>query len=146
MSKLVFLTISVIVASIFFFIGVSVTGNMTKDLNSDFSSCAAGVDIDVLKINTAVQACYKESSLYFAIENQGSVSLSGFKVILQADYPVSMTIREGLPAKQTSQHNLNFGTQKLTEVKGLKIIPLIKSTAGLRQCAAAGIEIDIRPC
>jgi hypothetical protein len=136
-------TILIIIAAIAFFVaGCAITGKTSAVLKDEILGCGIDTQIDILKIDDIEQACYKDNGVFFAVENMGSTSISGFSVFLESDYNITMNIRSSLKPGETKQEQLFFGNQKLNGIKSLSISPSIEGNI----CDMAGIRLEIRRC
>lgn len=135
-----------LVAPAFFLTGCTITGRSSDVLSEDIVACPLSTRIGFLTINDVVQACYRDSSLYFVVENAGSSQLSGFSVMLEADYNVTMLVKQKVLPGETVQESLNFGSDMLAGIKSLTVYPFVGDEGGMRECAAARITALIEKC
>jgi hypothetical protein len=109
-------------------------------------SCSLNTQIDMMDVAGDVQACYRDSGIYFAVENTGSTALSGLSMHLDADYGLTMLIRSEVAPGETVQQSLSFGSQKMTGVRSLTIYPLVGGVDNDDLCVEAAITAALRPC
>ena len=140
--------IIVLMSFVFAATACSITGNSSEMLRDDIISCSLNTDIDFLRLNGVVQACHRGNSLYFAVENTGTNKISGLSVLLDSDYPVTMTIKEVISPGDVSQQSLSFGAQQLGGVVSLRIYPLSGLSKGSDAvvCKDAVISAEISEC
>jgi hypothetical protein len=123
------------------------TGVLTGGaIRSETIDCSLSTDIAVLTINQLPQACYRESSIYFTVENTGSSDIAGFMVTLQADYDLTMKLLGYTPPGDTADHSVTFGSQKLEDVRSMTIRPILRSGSGSIICDAAAIKMELEKC
>lgn len=125
-------------------IGCEVTGKTSELLNEDIIGCSLNTEIGFLVINDEVQACYRESGLYFVVENTGSEMIHGLSIQLNSDYNITMVIHEEMAPGDIMYQNLNFGTQTLGGVESLTLFPFIGENEVF--CRDATIDIDLPMC
>ena len=143
MNKTTILIIALAIIA-FFNTGCTITGNSADLLEQDIIGYALNTDIDFLKINGQVQACHKTDTLYFVVENIGTSEISGFSILLESDYNISIVIKENVVPGYTSQQSLNFGSQNLANVKQLTIYPLVGENNAI--CRESSITTELEPC
>lgn len=123
------------------------TGVLTGGaIRSETIDCSLSTDIAVLTINQLPQACYRESSIYFTVENTGSSDIAGFMVTLQADYDLTMKLLGYTPPGDIADHSVTFGSQKLEDVRSMTIRPILRSGSGSIICDAAAIKMELEKC
>jgi hypothetical protein len=122
-------------------IGCAITGKTSEVLNENIISCSLNTEIGFLVINDEAQACYRESGLYFVIENTGSEMIHGLSILLYSDYNITMVIHEEMAPGDIMYQNLNFGTQTLGGVKSLTLFPFIGENEVFCRDATIGVEL-----
>ncbi|MFH1064145.1 MAG: hypothetical protein V1729_03635 [Candidatus Woesearchaeota archaeon] len=125
--------------------GCSITGRTAAVLTEEMIGCTINTDMEFLMINDRVQACYRNNSVYFVVDNTGVDMITGLSVNIEADYGLTMLVKTRIDPGQTSQHNINFGNQELAGVRSLKIYPMIGSTTR-KLCTVAGISTELNKC
>jgi len=134
------------VVILFFVAGCGITGKSAAILKDQIEGCGLNTDIDVLKIDDVEQACYKEHSIYFSIENTGSSTISGFSVFLESDYNLTMVVKSTVSPGGTKQEQLFFGSQDLRGVKTLTVYPMIGDPAQRIVCTDSKLTIGMKEC
>ncbi len=127
-------------------LGCAITGQSASVLEEEIVGCSLNTQIGFLTIGDEVQACYRDSSIYFVVDNTGSNEISGLSVSLESDYDITMNIRTGIDPGVSSPQNLNFGSQKLSGVRSLRVFPMIGSGDSMVVCTGAGISIPLERC
>ena len=123
------------------------TGVLTGGaIRSETIDCSLSTDIEVLRINQLPQACYRDSSLYFTVENTGSSEIRGFMVTLKSDYDLTMKLLGYTPPGDTADHSITFGSQRLEDVQSIRIRPILNSGSNSIICDSAAIEMQIERC
>lgn len=138
------LAVSAFAMLLLFTAGCAVTGKTSEVLNEDIIGCSLSTEIGFLTINDDIQACYRESSLYFVIENTGTEMINGLSISLQSDYNITMVIHEEMAPGDIMYQNLNFGTQMLGGVKSLSLLPFIGENEVF--CRDATIQVELDRC
>jgi hypothetical protein len=110
------------------------------------AGCSLNTEIGFLRIADSVQACYKDSGIYFTIENLGSTEISGLSLKLEADYGLTMLVRGSVGPGQTLQQGLGFGSQKLSGVRSLTVYPIVEGISGEDVCVEAAITAPLERC
>lgn len=126
--------------------GVSITGQSAALMERELVGCSLSTGIDFLRIDNTPQACYKDNRIYFSVENIGSSEISGLLVKLEADYDLTMRLKDELATGSMSQHDLGFGAQSLSGVKLLTVEPMITAGGGSTLCDNAAISVALEKC
>jgi hypothetical protein len=145
MNKWTILIIMAIVAPVFFLGGCSITGKTSEVFTDNIVGCSLNTEIDFLRINGAAQACYRENSLYFVVDNKGINTVTGLSVYLESDYNITMLVRESIGPGESLSQDINFGNQGLRGMRSLTVYPLIGDAQGI-VCSNIGITTDIEEC
>lgn len=122
----------------------TITGRSAEVMKDEIVACSLNTDMEFLKLNGLVQACYRDNSLYFIVENTGTSQISGISVQLESDYDLTMTIKEPVSPGETSQQSISFGSQGIRGARSLRIYPLIGPERTV--CENAGIYTELDMC
>ena len=132
------------VAILFFIVVFAIAGKTLDTATKAASSCSLNTRIDFLKINDQVQACYKDNSIYFAVENLGSDTISGLSVYLESGFNLTMLVKGQIEPGSAKQQSLNFGSQSIADVKSMMLYPVVGE---LREvCTDAGVKAVLEKC
>jgi len=140
------LLVLALVAPAFFVAGCSITGRTAEVMDEEIVGCSLNTRIGFLEMNGDAQACYRDTGIYFVIENLGSNRISGLSVRLESDYDLTMVIKGSAVPGETVQQSLNFGSQALTGVRSLTVYPLVGSAEEKSICQGAGITVALERC
>jgi hypothetical protein len=140
-----FITI-IIMLALFLLLGTActITGRSAEVMSDGIVACSLNTDMEFLRLNGLVQACYRENSLYFIVENTGTSQVSGLSVQLESDYNLTMTIKEPIPPGETSQQSISFGSQGISGARSLRIYPLTGPNRNV--CENAAIYTELERC
>jgi len=140
---------SVIIAAViilFFVTGCSITGKSSAILKDEITGCQINTQLEVLRIGDVEQACYKENSVYFAVENRGSTTITGFSIFLESDYNVSMLVRSSVKPGETKSQQLFFGSQNMDGMKSMIVYPMIGDPAEKIICRDSKLTLELNKC
>jgi hypothetical protein len=126
--------------------GCTITGNTPTMTTEEVIGCSLNTEIDFLTINDRIQACYRGSSIYFAIDNTGSNIVTGLSVYLQSDYNITLLIKGNIDPGESIPQNINFGIQELRDVRSLTVYPLTGDPKNKIVCRNAAIQTEIEAC
>jgi hypothetical protein len=132
------------VAILFFIVVFAMAGKTVDNATKAASSCSLNTRIDFLKINDQVQACYKDNSIYFAVENLGSDTISGLSVYLESGFNLTMLVKGSISPGAAKQQSLNFGPQSIADVKSMTLYPVVGESREV--CADAGVKAVLEKC
>lgn len=124
--------------------GCTISGQASSVLEDDIVGCSLNTDIDFMKIGDRVQACYTDSSIYFAIDNLGSNTVTGLSIELKADYDLSMFIKESVASGESKPVTIDFGSQSIDNPTTITIYPAVGKSRLL--CSNIPITADIKKC
>jgi len=144
MNQLHIASIFALMFTVILLAGCSVTGRSTASLVDTSVGCSLNTKIAFLEIDGRVEACYGENNLYFLIDNLGSEKLRGLRLYLDSDYPVSLLIRKSVRPGGSSQENIDFGMQKIEDIRSLTVSPIVGDAGVI--CDEAAISIHIQKC
>jgi hypothetical protein len=131
-------------ALIFFMLVFALAGRTVETAAKDAAGCSLSTRIDFLRINDEVQACYAGSSLYFAVENLGSDTLSGLSVYLESDYNLTMLVKGSILPGSAKQQSLNLGAQSIANPNSIVLYPVVGDSRDV--CRDAGIRTELAEC
>ena len=146
MDRWILLLIFCMAAPVFLLSGCSITGQTSGVMHDYIISCSLNTQIEMMEVADDVQACYRDNSIYFAVDNTGSTTLSGLSVHLDADYALTMLVRAEAAPGETVQQSLSFGSQKMDGLRSLTIYPLVGGVDNDDLCVEAAITAALHPC
>lgn len=99
--------------------------------------------LDIIEIADEKQLCYEDGKLYFTIENDGNVYLSGMVVSIIGDEIEQQQVNRLIDIASIQQIELSYKTK----IKKLIIVPIIQYNGKANICAKNSLEIEgVKEC
>ncbi len=127
-------------------VGVSITGRSASVLEYEIIGCSLNTNLDFMKIDNKEQVCFDGKKLHFSVENVGTGDISGMSVFLDADYDVTMVIRDEILQGAISQQDLSFGGQELSGIRMLTVYPVVGDGVHRTVCENSAISVEVDKC
>jgi hypothetical protein len=144
MNKWILLLIIVLMIPPIVLVGSSITG-MSASVNEQSDvNCNMNTKIDFLIMNNIKQICQKNNEIFFIIANQGTTPIEGLWVEIEANYNLTMILKESVSPGSASQHRITF-MNPVPGMKNIRVHPLAEKM-DKSKCVGAEVISEIGQC